>query len=404
MKMQCGFSFRRIIWVGIIVGLFLIPTGGYCGDATEVEIGGITSLSGVAAPWGIGMNNVWQLAIDEINNGGKWWKKKGFTVNGKKYNWKLKTYDHAFDAGKAVSAANRLINRDRVKIIFAFDGGMIKAFQPISEKAKIITVAYASPGKDYINPKNFYTWMYGIDCMAAVIFYPWLEKNTDIKRIAILEPDHWTGHTTEAASRFGISKTKLKIVFDDFFPADMTDFYPILTRIIQKKPDLIDIGNVDPAARALIVKQARELGFKGPMYIITPDIANLKSVAGWENCEKLYFAPYDTQLTEGQKYVKDMYVKRFGEENWIGAISYIFWDYAFWLSEAIEKAGTFDTTTVCNVLEKMKLKSIYGEPAYFAGKGYYGINRMPLYPYNISQVQNGKLVQVISGAYATYLK
>ncbi len=78
----------------------------------EVLIGGITSLSGVAAPWGIGMNNIWQLAVDEINNGGTWWGKKGFTVKGKQYVWKLKTYDHAFNAAKAVSAANRLINRD----------------------------------------------------------------------------------------------------------------------------------------------------------------------------------------------------------------------------------------------------------------------------------------------------
>jgi len=401
-------NFKSIFFIFfVLASLLLMAPNGYCDEkAKEIPLGGITSLSGVAAPWGIGMQNIWDIAIDDINNGGEWWGKgkKGFVVDGQRYKWKLKCYDHAFDAGKAVSAANRLITRDRVKFIFAFDGGMIKAFQPISEKAKVITCAYASPGKDYINQKNFYTWMYGIDCMAAVIFYPWLEKNTEHKKIAILEPDHWTGHTTAAASRFGISKTGLEIVFDEYFPADTTDFYPILSRIIETKPDLIDIGNVDPAARALIVKQARELGFDGPMYIITPDIANLKTVAGWDKCEGLYFAPYDVTLTPGQKYVKDTYIKKHGEENWIGAISYIFFDYAAWLSQAIEETQSFDTTTICNHLEKMKLKSIYGEPAYFAGKGYYGINRMPLYPYNISQVQNGKLVQVISGEYATFLK
>jgi branched-chain amino acid transport system substrate-binding protein len=371
--------------------------------AKEIPLGAITALSGPAAPWGIGMQNVWQMAVDDVNKGGWWWGKKGFKVNGQLYNWKLKIYDHAFDASKAVSAANRLITRDRAKVIFTFDGGMIKAYQPISEKAKAITIAYASPGKDYINPKNFYTWMYGIDCMAAVIFYPWLEKQGGVKKIAILEPDHWTGHVTAEASRFGISKTNLEIVFDEFFPADMTDFYPILTRLLKKKPDLIDIGNVDPAARALIVKQAREMGFKGPMYIITPDISNLKKVAGWDKCEGLYFVPYDVELTPGQKYVKETYIKRYGEENWIGAIAYILWDWAFWLPAAMEEANTFDTEALCNHIEKMKPKSIYG-PTYFAGKGYYGINRMPLYPYNISQVQNGKLVQVITGAFAKYLE
>jgi branched-chain amino acid transport system substrate-binding protein len=184
----------------------------------------------------------------------------------------------------------------------------------------------------------------------------------------------------------------------------MTDFYPVLTRMLKTKPDLIDIGNVDPAARALFVKQARELGFKGPMYIITPDIANLKNVAGWENCEGIYFLPYDVELTPGQNHVKKTYIERHGEENWIGALAYLLWDWAFWLTQAMEETNSFDTTVLCNHVEKMRPKSIFGEPCYFAGKGFYGINRMPLYPYNVSQVQNGKLVQVITGAFATYLE
>jgi len=390
--------------IAVLMVFLFASASGAADKPKEIILGGITALSGPAAPWGIGMQNTWQMAVDDINNGGWWWKKKGITVNGERYNFKLQVYDHAFDASKAVSAANRLISRDGVKYILAFDGGMIKAFQPISEKAKVFTVAYASPGKDYINPKNFYTWMYGVDCIASVIFYPWLEKNTEYKRIAILEPDHWTGHTTTEASRFGISKTKLEIVFDEYFPPDTTDFYPILTRMLKTKPDLIDIGNVDPASRALFVKQAREMGFKGPMYLITPDVANLKNVAGWENCEGLYFLPYETELTDAQKNVEKDYIKRYGEENWIGSLAYLLWDFPFWLAAAFEEANSFDTTIVSNHLEKMQLKSVFGEPAYFAGKGYYGINRMPLYPYNVCQVQKGELVQVITGAYATYLK
>jgi hypothetical protein len=140
------------------------------------------------------------------------------------------------------------------------------------------------------------------------------------------------------------------------------------------------------------------------MAIITPDISNLKKVAGWENCEKIYFLPYDVELTPGQEYVKETYIERYGEENWIGAIAYILWDWAFWLAQAMEETGSFDTTELSNHIETMKPKSIFGEPCYFAGKGYYGINRMPLYPYNVSQVQDGKLVQIITGAYATYLE
>lgn len=404
MKFKLGKTAYLMMAVMLVLGLYLNPASAKAEEYEEVMVGGITALSGIAAPWGIAMQNLWGMAIDDINNGGQWWGKKGFTVKGKKYRWKLKMYDHAFDAAKAVSAANRLISRDNIKIIFAFDGGMIKAFQPITERAKAITIAWAAPGKDYINPKNFYTWMYGIDAMAAVIFYPWLEKYTDTDRVAILGPDHWTGHASVEASRFGLAKTKLRVVFDEFASADTTDFYPVLTRILKTKPGIIDIGNWDPAVRALIVKQARELGYKGDFYIITPDIANLKNVAGWNNCEGAYFVPYDAKLTDGMKYIKETYVKKFGEDNWIGALSYIFWDWAFWLTQAIEETQSFDNKVICDYLAQMKTRSVYGEPCYFAGKGFYGINRLPLYPYNISQVQNGKIVEVISGAFATYLE
>jgi hypothetical protein len=160
--------------IAVLMVFLFTSASGAADKPKEIILGGITALSGPAAPWGIGMQNTWQMAVDDINNGGWWWKKKGITVNGEKYNFKLQVYDHAFDASKAVSAANRLISRDGVKYILAFDGGMIKAFQPISEKAKVFTVAYASPGKDYINPKNFYTWMYGVDCMSFSI--PGLKK------------------------------------------------------------------------------------------------------------------------------------------------------------------------------------------------------------------------------------
>ena len=395
---------RKNFLVGLVFGVALMALLLVSGSVVRAEepekvlIGGLTALSGPAAPWGVGMQNCWQMVIDDIN------EKGGFTVGGKKYVWDLAVYDHAFDAAKAVASANRLITRDQAKFIFAFDGGMIKAFQPISEKAKVITIAWASPGKDYIGPKTPYTWMYGIDCMAAVIFYPWIEKNTEIKKVALFFPDTWTGHATADAARFGLSKTKLEVVFDEFAPGETSDFYPALTRILATKPDLIDCANWDPAVGALLVKQARQLGYKGPMYLVTPDVPTLKDVAGWENCENLYFAPYEVEETPGMTAFREKYIKKYGEENWLGAIGFAFYDWPHWLTEAVVGAQSFDNDKINKYLETMKTTSIYGDPAYFAGQGFYGINRLPLYPFALAQVQNGKIVQVLKNAYATYLE
>ena len=43
----------------------------------EIILGGITALSGPAAPWGIGMQNTWQMAVDDIKQRGLVVEKEG---------------------------------------------------------------------------------------------------------------------------------------------------------------------------------------------------------------------------------------------------------------------------------------------------------------------------------------
>ena len=298
MKKSVSMSVKTFALLSILLLLAAGTVAAADDKPKEIILGGITALSGPAAPWGIGMQNTWQMAVDDINNGGWWWKKKGITVNGQKYKFKLQVYDHAFDASKAVSAANRLISRDGVKYILAFDGGMIKAFQPISEKSQGIYSGLCLTGQRLHQSKRIST----PGCMASTAWH----RSFSIpgsKKIRTTSESPFSsriiGPGTPPPKRLasGYPKPNLKLCLMNSFPADTTDFYPILTRMLRTKPDLIDIGNVDPASRALFVKQAREMGFKGPMYLITPDVANLKNVAGWENCEGLYFLPYETALT-----------------------------------------------------------------------------------------------------------
>jgi len=387
---------KRIrIWLGLLVLAPVLLTMTLVSPAQaapeEVVFGAVIPLSGPAAPWGIAMQNVWGMLTDQINQAG------GMTVGGKKYVWKLVAYDSAMDPSKTVSAVNRLISRDKAKFIMILDGGLVQAAQPITEKNKVIVVAMATPGKDYINPKNHYTFMYGMDAMTASFLYPWVEKNTDVKTVALLHPDMWTGKATAELTRYGISLTKLKIVFDEFADQAATDFYPVLTRALATKPDFLAVANWDPAVGALLIKQARELGFKGPMHLVTPDIPTLKEVAGWANCENIFLDPYIDQPNPTMKAFQDEYIKRYGEDQWPGPVGYSMYDYPGWYTQAIQETQSFDTTKIVGYLETMKMKSIWGEPAWMGGKQYFGIARVPLYPIYIGQVKGGEVKQVIDG-------
>jgi branched-chain amino acid transport system substrate-binding protein len=382
---------RMIFVLVLLVVVPLIISLPPAAAAKEVTYGAVIPLSGPAAPWGIAMQNVWQMLIDKINSAG------GMTVSGENYTWKLVAYDSAMDPSKTVSAVNRLISRDDAKFICILDGGLVQAVQPITERKKVIVMALATPGKDYINPKNPFTFMYGMDAMTAGILYPWIEKNTDVKTVALLHPDMWTGKVTADLTRYGISLTGLRIVYDEFADQAATDFFPVLTRALATKPDFLAVANWDPAVGALLIKQARELGFKGPMHLVTPDIPTLKEVAGWQNCENIFLDPYTDQPNSTMKDFKANYIERYGEDQWPGPVAYSMYDYPGWFTKAIVATQSFDTTKIVQYIEAAKLKSIWGEPARMGGKNYFGIKRVPLYPVYIGQIRDGKVKMVING-------
>lgn len=387
---------RVLIWIWVLVmvsGLSGFVSATPSLAAKEVVYGAIIPLSGPAAPWGIAMQNVWTMLTDQINKAG------GITVNGEKYIWKVVAYDSAMDPSKAVSAANRLIARDKAKFICILDGGLVQACQPVTERKKAIVMALATPGNDYINEKNPYTFMYGMDAMTASILYPWVEKNTDVKTVALLHPDMWTGKVTAELTRYGISLTNLKIVFDEFADQAATDFFPVLTRALATKPDFLAVANWDPAVGALLIKQARELGFTGPMHLVTPDIPTLKEVAGWGNCENIFLDPYTDKPNPTMKTFKEAYIKKYGEEQWPGPVAFSMYDYPGWFTKAIVGTQSFDTTKIVNYMETAKLTSIWGEPARMGGKQFFGIARVPLYPVYIGQIKEGKVAQVIDGVF-----
>ena len=80
---------------------------------------------------------------------------------------------------------------------------------------------------------------------------------------------------------------------------DETDFYPVLTPLIKKGVDIIDVASPGPEDASLIIKQARELGYKGIFaHADAPNIDDYADVAGWDAVEGFLGAPVYTELTE----------------------------------------------------------------------------------------------------------
>jgi len=164
----------------------------------------------------------------------------------------------------------------------------------------------------------------------------------------------------------------------EYFQWETSDFYPLVTKILQRKPDMIITSPTPPGITASIVKAARELGFKGP--VVSPGASETKTileVCGEQADGVVLPVTLEEPQTQVQKDLGERFKKRFGEFNlYAGNLSW--WVYA--LAEAIEKAGTFeDTTKIAAALADVELKDTYVGTARYGGQGAYGIKRQGVY-------------------------
>ena len=95
-------------------------------------------------------------------------------------------------------------------------------------------------------------------------FYRWVKENhPTIKRVAAISPNDTSGKDTNTAVVKALKALGFEVVADEYYERGTKDFYPVLTKILAQKPDMIDVAAAPAGEAGLILKQAMELGFKG---------------------------------------------------------------------------------------------------------------------------------------------
>ncbi|MBI4620501.1 MAG: ABC transporter substrate-binding protein [Desulfobacterales bacterium] len=187
-----------------------------------------------------------------------------------------------------------------------------------------------------------------------------------------------------------------EVVAEEYYNRGTTDFFPLLTKIMAEKPDMIDIDAAPMGEGGLIWKQLYELGFRGvKLWLTGSNAAALVKIAGKEASEEVVMSlegDYDgVYATATQKKASKKFREKHGEPmNFITGAAY---DAVWFLEQAITKAKSLDTTKVRNTMEKMKFKSLAGE-AVMGGEKTYGIKHQFLYPVVITAVKDGKSTPV----------
>ncbi len=353
-----------------------------------MKVGVIAPLSGTGAGWGLALRAGGEMAADDTN------AKGGLEVAGTKYKIEVIPYDDKYQGQAGADAANRLVFMDKVKFIIGPMGSAAGlAAQEITEANKVLFVGNSFTTK-FLGPKKLYSFR--TTMTMAEFSLPMVnflkQKFPQAKKIAVIGPNDETGYEVSGFNVKAYKAEGQEVIFHDYFERGTLDFMPMLNKIFALKPDVLNLDGSNPGDCGLILKQARQMGYKG-LIIKTggPGTPEMLKVAGKDLMEGfIYYSPInpeDPKIIE----INKKYEKKFPPP--MNGFTPQFYDGTLWLFAAIKKAGTVtDTDKIRQTLENVTFDGVYTGRMSWTGKEVYGIDHQVKFPFYVMTVKGGKEV------------
>ena len=255
---------RNFKWIGIPVLMALsMVVGAACDSIGEIgggdepyRIGVMESVTGPGETYGNVAVQAKQMAVDEINAAGG--------VNGRMI--ELIVEDEKCNAQDAITAYRKLTDVDGVKIILgtSCSGAMLGA-APLAEGEGVVMFSGLATNPDIANAGDyiFRTAMsdaqVGIDTGNVL----WADGVRTLATITEAT-DYAEGVRRTSVEQF--EKRGGQLVGEERYASDVTDFRSQITKLLNSNPDGLHVAAQSEFSGGTIVKQARELGYEGPIY------------------------------------------------------------------------------------------------------------------------------------------
>ena len=321
-------------------------------NGKEIRIGGVGPLTGEAATFGVSTKNGYDMAVAE-------WNAKG-GVLGKQV--KLTFADDKGDPAEGATVFTKLIEQDKsVAIIGTVMSKVSLAGAPICQNAKIPMIATSSTNPKVTEVGDYIFRACFIDPFQGTVGAKFAFEDLKAKTAACIF-DVGNDYTKGLSEFFKAKFTALggQVVGYEGHATGTTDFKAQLTKVLAASPDVLYVSDYYNDV-ALIAKQARELGFKGPMLGGDGwDSPKLMEVGG-AAVEGCYFTNHYSQddtspiVTE---FVKNYKAKYNAVPDALAALGY---DSTYIMLDAIQRAGSTDGDKIKAALVATDLKTVTGQ-------------------------------------------
>lgn len=299
----------------------------------EVTLGTIQDLSGPLASYGKQARNGMLMRFDEANEQGG--------VHGRKF--KLLVEDSAYDPKKAVLAAQKLVNQDKIFAMVGHVGtAQNMAAIPVQFEKNVINFFPLTGAREMFDPPHRLKYAFLPTYYDQVrIAAPRLVKQLERKKPCIIYQDDDAGLEMLRGTEAGLKAVSLELVEKTSFKRGATDFSSQVARMKAASCDLVVLGTVIRETVGTIA-EARKSGFN-PVFVGTTAVySELIPKLGGKTVDGLYATmaaqhPYLDESSQQIRFWANKFKTRFNEEP------NVFSAYGYYIADsfirAAQKAG-----------------------------------------------------------------
>jgi branched-chain amino acid transport system substrate-binding protein len=404
--------FHRKAYIFVLVILFVMSALPVLASGPKEEaegekifkIGILGPMSGPSVAWGLPAKHGVEIWMEDIIAAG------GIKVGDDVYMPELVVYDDEQISSKSMLGARKLVLEDEVDIIMALGGDPAIAVSPFLTEQKMVEHSFISTDvhKDApylcipIESCPFFTG--AIEWIAEA--YPWA------KTMAHCAQDDLIGIEGACYTWAGAEATGIEIVYDKFFAPETVDFAPIVSAMLAKDPDIINVGCSYVEYVDLIVEQCYLQGFEGILTSVEfMDSTIAKVPEDWLEARKAIgcFPRFDDPVIKDRRIAERSFKEFYDEfvERWPGEWGAVSYEWAAGLDVwryGMQLAGTIEPVAVLEALKAEKTVPHCFGPGKWLGGDFAGQDNLLYSDWHWTEFRDGKNAIVYTMNVADWLE
>lgn len=362
----------------IVIVLVVVGVNNKPDETSQIKIGFIGPLTGEASAYGLPVKQGIELALQDAIQ-------KGTIKDGQiEIIWE----DGKCDGKEATKAAQKLINVDKVKIIFGGQcSGETLAIAPITEQNGVLLISSFSTSPDVTKAGDYVFRIPPSDANSGKATADLIIKD-GYKKVGIISEQTLASQTIIPIFGSRLKELGGEVIYSESFLTGENNLNTLAIKVKQVNPEALYINVQTGASGSRVTKSLRDIGYKGQLYtyFITGDDF-VKSGLHVNGIKIVDFRA--AKNDEVLKKFMDSFVKKFNQEPDYPFGATLGYDTGEIIFEAIDKVGT-NSEKIKNYLYNMKTRpSITGDLSFDQNGDPVGND-----VYFIRQIVDNKLVDV----------